>query len=153
MRVLRTILIHMDIKRFICQLLGSSAEASHIKDGNTHIVEIRAMRVLIVKDTNDAWFAQCIDLDYATQGSTIDEAKSNFEKGLTLTIKAHLDRFGTIDHFMKAPPIEAWLPLISSDHRVFNFSNVSAHDLPEIPGIAQFPFSSLEYIHSDTRAA
>lgn len=53
------------------------------------------MKVLIVPD-GQFFFAQGVEKDYAAQGNTVEEAKSNFTAGLEATKKLHLERFGEV---------------------------------------------------------
>jgi hypothetical protein len=53
------------------------------------------MKVLIAPD-GQFFFAQGVEMDYAAQGNTVDEAKANFAAGLEATKKLHLDHFGEV---------------------------------------------------------
>lgn len=87
--------------------------------------EIKELRVLIVPEGNQ-FFAQGMEIDYATCGDSVDDVQHRFERGLILTISANLQRFGSIERIChKAPPeIEAeWE--IGTDH--YTFSSRSIH--------------------------
>lgn len=82
-------------------------ETLHISDGKHHVVAVKALQVLLSND-GDGWFAQGLQIDYAACGSTIDEAKKNFEEGLAQTIVEHVRMYGEIDRLLKVAPQEAW---------------------------------------------
>ena len=99
--------------------------------GELHAVVLNNIRVVIVPD-GSSWFAQGIDIDYAAQGATVEETKSNFEKGLKATIDQHLRVYGTIRGLLQlaAPELLANL-LIDSSAQFKLYSQVSAHDIHE----------------------
>src|SRR5579863_5371997 len=59
-----------------------AATAIHAKhsDGNRHIVGIGNLRVIIVPD-GKLWFAQGLEIDYAVQGNSVEDAKRQLEAG------------------------------------------------------------------------
>lgn len=105
---------------------SSKAEAVHLTDGDTHIVGIGDLRVIICKDGN-GWFAQGLEIDYAAGGKTIAEVKKNFADGLEGTINLHLQMKGDIEHLLKPAPPEVWKELHRTGRR-FRYSQVSFHD-------------------------
>jgi len=136
------------LQQWVSRLFGGNAKAGHLQDENRHLVAFEALRVLICQD-GDHWFAQGIDLDYAAEGVSPEDVKQRFERGLVATVRAHLERFGTIERLLKNPPPEAWLPL-ASRAQGYKFSILSIHDLPE----ASIPFRKLEfYIQTERQAA
>ena len=50
--------------------------AFHAKEGDLHFFGAH-MKVLMVSD-DGSWFAQGLDIDFAAQGATLEEAKKNF---------------------------------------------------------------------------
>jgi hypothetical protein len=85
--------------------------------------------------------AQGIDINYATDGATIEEAQANFERGLSLTIKANLQRLGNIDRIMKTPDPETWIPLIQNNGVQFDFSMQETHEMND----AELPYRRIQY--------
>ena len=79
----------------------------HLKNGDTHVVGLNALRVLLVKDGND-WFAQGLEVDYFAGGSSVDEAKKNFEDGLAKTIHEHLRMHGNLEKLLQVAPQSVW---------------------------------------------
>ncbi len=80
-----------------------SAKAIHTTDlpgGGQQAVGIGNLRVFIVQD-GKFWFAKGLEIDYATQGDTLDEAKDNFVVGLADTIDLHLQMHGSIEKLLQ----------------------------------------------------
>lgn len=76
-------------------------------DGKIHFVGITALKVVILKDGSN-WFAQGLDLDYGCSGTSIENAKKNFENGLMATIQLHIQAYNTIVKMLKPAPPEVW---------------------------------------------
>lgn len=55
---------------------------------------------------NQLWVAQCVDLDFAAQGATIEQAKANFRSTLDTHIALCL-KHGE-EPFVNVPPAPAW---------------------------------------------
>jgi hypothetical protein len=102
------------------------ATAIHGTDGETHIVGIGNLRVIICPD-EDGWFAQGLEIDYAASGATIDEAKKNFEIGLRGTIGLNIKMHSNIEHFLKVAPQQIWKELYKGG-REYRLFHVSLHD-------------------------
>lgn len=60
------------------------------------------------------YIALGIEIDYMAQGRTEDEVIEAFEKGFMLTVEAHKERFGHIEHFLKPSPMDLYG--IEDDH-------------------------------------
>ena len=54
-----------------------------------------------VQPDGDAWFAEGLEVDYGTQGATIEEAVHNFRGGLEATIAQHRKMFGNTKRIKK----------------------------------------------------
>jgi hypothetical protein len=106
---------------------GSKALAVHETDGETHLVGIGNLRVLVCKD-GGAWFAQGLEIDYAANGRTLKEVKHNFEEGLAKTIDLHIKVYDNLDKFLDAAPRSAWKDLWQlNKKRIYDYSQVSQH--------------------------
>jgi hypothetical protein len=120
-------------------------QASH-SDGEHHTVGIWNLDVLIVPDGR-AWFAQGLQVDYAAQGDSVDDAKEQFQKGLRATIHHNLRMFGTIENILKVAPNEQWRELwhtAKGQHKVY--SQVSFHEIVKDLGVSEdFPFAHINY--------
>ena len=81
--------------------------AAHIKNktsrGNADVVAIQDLHVMLVHE-DGVWFAQGIEIDYLSQGSSIEEAKLFFEKGLEETIDLNLKELGHIYGILRWAP-------------------------------------------------
>ena len=137
----------------------SAATVIHANDGkNRHVVGIGALRVLLTDD-GTGWFAQGLEIDYAAAGNTQDEAKKNFEAGLSETIKEHLLLHGNIDKLMQIAPQQAWSDLLECAAKggLKRFFTVQAFDLaPEVKEKLTnetFPFSEIAFMNPDMAAA
>lgn len=136
------------IQRWVSDLSSSSARAAHVASGSRHRVMLNDVRVVIVQD-GDGWFAQGIDINYGTSGATIRQAQQNFEAGLSLTIKANLQRLGNIDRIMRTPEPSIWIPLIQQSGAQFDFSMTETHDVTD----TELPYRRIHYIESQAKAA
>lgn len=128
------------IQRWASEWSWSAGRASHVSNGHQHQVIIHDIRVIVVPD-GDHWFAQSLDINYGTGGATIDEAQDNFERGLSLTIKANLDRQGSIDRIMQTPDLESWIPLVQRNGIQFDFSMRETHEVSD----CDLPYRRISY--------
>lgn len=125
--------------------LGKSKKALAIHgkttDGKHHLVGIGNLRVIIVPDA-DYWFAQGLEIDYAAQGTSLEDAKREFEKGLFATVAQHLRIHGGIEALLQVAPTPAWAPFLKDASAYKGWlSQVSLH---EVVG-EEFPFSTIDY--------
>src|SRR5712691_8477645 len=67
--------------------------------GGQKAVGIGGLRVFIMPD-GEFWFAKGLEIDYATQGDTLEQAKENFGKGLAETIDLQLQMHGSIEQLL-----------------------------------------------------
>jgi hypothetical protein len=110
------------------------------KDGLHHIVGIGNLRVVLVPD-GDVWFAQGLEIDYAAQGANEEDAKTQFENGLTSTIDEHLRVHGTIQKLLKVAPQSVWNELLfDAKSRYKLYTQVSDHEIDALP------FAAIQYI-------
>lgn len=137
---------------WLSDLPWSKGLAVHIGQGNRHAVVIENMRVLIVPDSANLWFAQGIDIDYAAGGESMEEAQLSFELGLAATIKAHLEHFGSIEKIMRTPEPERWMPLITREGREFEASIKITHAIENTALNGVIPYKKITY-YSDIRQA
>ena len=77
------------------------------KDGRHHVVGLGNIRVLLLPD-GGAWFAQGLEIDYAAQGETLEEAKKEFEDGLEAMVQEHIRVHGNIRKLLQVAPNEMW---------------------------------------------
>jgi hypothetical protein len=106
-------------------------------DAGDHEIMIGNLRVVLVPD-GGMWFAQGLEIDYAAQGTNIDDAKKCFESGLTSTVEQHLKVYGSISKLLTSAPDEIWKELLFARGAVrHSYSNVTTH---------QLPFERIDYI-------
>ena len=113
-------------------------------------VGILDLQVLLAKD-GDGWVAQGIELDYAACGSSRDDVKDRFERGLCATIQAHLNRFGDIERLLKPTPPATWTRLLPAEDQM-RYSHVSHHRFFP-PVSVSFPFGKIVYTIPPDEAA
>ena len=83
----------------------SGTVAVHANVGATHAVAIGDLRVMIVRD-DDAWFARGLEIDFAEQGTSLEDVQERFETSLTETIREHLNIRGNIRELLRFAPNE-----------------------------------------------
>jgi hypothetical protein len=117
-----------------------------VDDRGRHHVTIDGLRVWIYQD-GPHWIAHGIDIDYATSGDTLEEARHLFALGLCRTIVEHLRRFNTLERLLsrRAPDeiYQRWLHELERDRLTFiaeDFS-VPEEELPPWRRPATLPHS------------
>jgi hypothetical protein len=121
------------------------AIAFHGADGDNHITGIFNLRVVLVPD-GKFWFAQGLEIDYSSQGSSPEDAKAKFEAGLTETIQQHLQIHNSIEKMLKVAPTEVWDDLVfHADAKLNRYSQVCLHNTAtEVLGL--LPFQGIDYL-------
>ena len=114
------------------------AVAIQTAKGSTHLVGIGNLRVMIIKD-DGSWFANGLEIDYAAQGSSINDVKRRFERGLAATIHEHLKMYGSIDKLLKPAPGNVWVALMDAAKMKRFYSQVSVHQIKALP------FENIQY--------
>lgn len=116
-------------------------QMSH-KNGERHIVGIGNLRVIIVPDGKH-YFAQGLEIDYAAQGVTVEQAKTNFEIGLKNTIDQNLRIHGTIKPILRPAPDAVWQELTMDDGAVANrYFQVTSHHTPH----RALPYEGIDFL-------
>ncbi|HUX65867.1 MAG TPA: hypothetical protein VMV31_00105 [Terriglobales bacterium] len=122
-------------------LEGASAIVA--TEGDVCVVGIGNLRVVIVQDGH-AWIAHGLEIDYVSQGETIEEAKKNFEDGLRATVCQNLNVYGNIERVLSPAPAEVWTELIytrGAQHKFF--SQFTAFKLENVP---EYSFEGISYL-------
>jgi len=110
-----------------------------------HVVGIGNLRVVLLKDEG-RWFAQALEIDYLSEGASLEEAKKNFQTGLRATINQHLQTFGKIDNILKAAPPEVWKEAAFFPGATLKrFSQISMHEIMDDDAESAFPFAGVDY--------
>jgi hypothetical protein len=81
-------------------LTGGTADAS------LSAMAIGDLRVIIVRDDDDSWFARGLEIDFAEQGTSLEDVQDRFEESLTETIREHLNVRGNIRELLRFAPNE-----------------------------------------------
>jgi hypothetical protein len=130
-----------------------NAQAVHASQEDRHAVALGSVRVLLREEAGE-WFAQGVEIDYAATGTTPEEAKDRFERGLAATVHLHLSRFGSVERLLKFAPEAVWQRLKARG--AYAFSMVTVHDLAADLGrdAVKLPFERLVYLApNDNRKA
>ena len=117
-------------------------------DGKTKTLGVLDLQVILAQDGPDSWVAQAIEIDYAAAGTTLEDAKSRFEKGFKATIHEHMNSFGNLKNFVVSAPGDVWFDLLLKFNGAMHlYSQVEVHDfMPETIGCAEvFPFKAIDY--------
>ncbi len=124
----------------------ASAAAIHTaSEDGTQTVGI-GLRVLIRPDGR-FWYAQGLEIDYGAQGDTPEEAKVHFEKGLSGTIRLHLQKYGNIEKLLKRVDNKTWREAILNQRNIEHFVQVSFRSIDPDNSVV-FPYPMLEYYRS-----
>jgi hypothetical protein len=109
------------------------AEAVHLeyKDGVHHIVGLGNIRVLLMPD-GDGWFAQGLEIDYAAQGDTKEDAKKEFEDGLESMVQEHLRVHGHISKLLTVAPPEVWHLVSDRSLPLVGYTQVTHHHVVRV---------------------
>ena len=113
------------------------------KDDDT-VVGIFNLHVMIMQD-GKFWFAQGLEIDYATQGSSLDDVKKQFEDGLQATIQEHLKIHGTIENIPQLAPPEIWRDAMQPSARGERLTHFCSYDGPAIQEFLP-PFEKIQYL-------
>lgn len=117
-----------------------------VTDTGDHIVGIGHLRVLLVAE-GEHWHAQGLEIDYMAQGSTIDEAKVNFETGFLVTIEENLRVHGSIEPLLNVAPPEVWKDLLDPSARLKIFNQLTVHERDDMAGFkGLLPFQAINYL-------
>jgi len=128
------------------------AMAVHGSTKNHNVVGIGNLRVVVCVD-DGIWFAQGLEIDYASQGKSLAEVQRNFEHGLRSTVGLHLQAFDTIEKLLVPAPREVWKEMMAETRR-FRFSQISVHEIePEDELSKLAPYTGIEYVHTTNEVA
>ena len=121
-------------------ILGSQQQQS-----NLHSASIGGLRVMLVRENSGEWAAQGLEIDYAAQGLTVEDAKLNFQEGLAATVALHLRTHGTVERMLRIAPQLVWDEFLAGSTRErFSFSDVSIGSV-ENGRLQALPFDFLHF--------
>ena len=94
------------------------------KKGNAFAVFLAHIKVLVLND-DGSWFAQGLDIDYAAQGTSLEDVKKRFEDGLEKTLIEHLKSRGNISGVLQVAPKQYWEKYYQQpSHWVYTYGGV-----------------------------
>jgi predicted RNase H-like HicB family nuclease len=130
------------------QTTPEGAMAAHVTDaaGKIHGVGIWDLQVLLMQD-GKFWVAQGLQIDYVTQGDSIEEAKKNFEYGLEATIDLNLRMYGNIEGLLMFAPNEVLKQAARKRDSIERYSQETIHQL-EAKSLQALPFDRISYLVS-----
>jgi hypothetical protein len=96
---------------------------------------------VLITQNDGHWFAQGAQVDYAAQGTSLEDVKKNFENGFAETIHEHLKVYGTPKYFLaRKAHFDVFEELLKvKDKSEHTFSQKSLH-------IVGLPEVSVEYV-------
>ena len=121
--------------------MSNTTVLHHSNESGTYAAGIGNLRVVLVPD-EDFWFAQGLEIDYAAQGDSVEDAQENFQSGLNATIREHLKVYGTIRGMLRVAPQEAWDLVLKAGAKPHPVRQVS---LPAVKA-APLPFDNIQFI-------
>jgi hypothetical protein len=126
-------------------------------DGKVHFVGIGSLKVVIVKDGPTTWFAQGLDIDYAAEGTNVENVKLNFQNGLISTIDQHLKANNSLSKLLKPAPNDVWQemyygPLLGKGKVLKNYHQISIHLPDQIKKFTAFENIGIEYFELEQAA-
>lgn len=109
-----------------------AATALHAQTENgTDVVMIDKLRVALMQD-GSTWVAQGLEIDYAAEGSSLDEAKTAFARGLMLTLRENVRVFGNIRNVLRVAPPEVWNAYMAANVLRQIHSQISEHSVRQM---------------------
>lgn len=106
---------------------STTVSSKKLADGSDH--HAVAMLNLTVMITNDdgVWFAQGLEVDYAAQGDSLEEAKRHFEDGLHATINVNLEKYQSLKNMLTPAPAAVWQEFFETESECLAYSQFSLH--------------------------
>lgn len=141
----------MGTKKYRFGISNEGAKAIHaeLPGGEEQAVGIGNLRVFIVPD-GKFWFAQGLEIDYAAQGDSPEEAKKHFEEGLEATIDLHLRMYDNIEKLLRRAPNEVLLEATQNQNSIHLYWQISFHEKTKEDPL---PFGGIDYYLLQKEAA
>jgi len=111
--------------------------SKNTKDGGSaHAVGLGDLRVMILSEGENLWYAQGLEIDYLAQGTSPDDVKRSFEEGLKATVGEHLKLYGNISKLLQIAPQDVWDEFFAHDPAgQYRFTQLSTHQL-DVPAVS-----------------
>lgn len=74
----------------------------------SEIVHAGPIRVMIVRCLSGRCFAQALEVDYFSEGLSVEEAITNFVSGFRQTLELHKTQHGSFQKFLIPAPKNTW---------------------------------------------
>jgi len=126
---------------------GATAIYARAENGSSSIVGIGNLRVVIIQE-EQMWYAQGLEIDYATQANSLPAVKALFADGLEATVHENLRVFGTIEKMLKPAPPEVWREMIYGRYarkRSFYHSQLLFHE-ENVETLKELPFGGIDFL-------
>ncbi len=98
-----------------------------------------------ITQEDDCWFAQGYEIDYAADGSSLEDVRLRFQCGLGATIHEHLKIFGTAEKVLAPAPAKVWQGLKEAPGSSHTYSHIGVYKFEDPSIRASLPFSAIEY--------
>ncbi len=122
--------------------------ALHLKEGSEHVVGIGNLHVRLLEE-GGRWFAQCLEIDYLAEGSSQEDVKGEFERGLVATIQANLEIHGSIEPMLDPAPASVWKEFLSAKVVAKRYTQVSVHQISDTSDFLNLlPFQGIDYLEA-----
>jgi len=97
-----------------------------------NVVGFGNLQVYVIREEDGVWFARSQEINYAAQGTSLEDVQRNFERGLTATVDEHLRVFGHIKNLLsQTSPRNVRQHLSERLPQAFRYSQLTVHALPE----------------------
>ena len=113
-------------------------------DSGQIAVGLRNLHVRITHD-GDYWFAQGYEIDYAAEGSSLDDVKKRFQCGLSSTILEYLKILGTAEKLLTPAPQETWQSLKDAPGSGHTYSQQGVYTFEDPSIMDSLPYPAIEY--------
>jgi predicted RNase H-like HicB family nuclease len=109
--------------------------SSSCEGGDSHDVALLSLKVMITEEEG-YWFAQCLEIDYAADGESVEDVTKRFEDGLEKAIDIHLHEFSSLDNLLKPAPSRVLMEFNGKFTKLY--SQVSRHFTEGAEGTIQY---------------
>ena len=114
---------------------------------DNYLFYIENLTVIITQE-GDSWIAQGVQINYFAYGDSVKDAQKSFETGLYETVKAHLERFGSIIHMLEYAP-DRILNKYYEEPQKFSFNQIGFVSVKE----GALPVRNLRFVEPEYKQA
>lgn len=92
----------------------------------------------MISEAEGGYVAQGMEIDYFSEGDSVEQAQTSFEQGLAAMIEEHLKLFGGIKKLLVPAPANEWAKLVSED--LHHYTTVELFNMPKFQAVsAKYP--------------